>query len=457
MRAAGRDPGDLPGAEGVDEQPVVLLGAPRVGVGEVDEVVEQFLAAAADHRGDGLLGLERHQRVLAVGVADAVHLRRGPAQLAQHRGHLLGLGEVVPLEVDLVGRQLRDDEADAADLGPAEELRGVGLQRAPAHRRPVALVREGPVQLRVAHDAAGRGDVALLDRQDDVVLQRLVVPLEQHVVGRQPGAADAEPAGADDVLDVEGDVAPAGRGHEGVPVLRQRLEHAAALVVVQPAVAAGVGEAPLVALDDGHPVEQAEPAAGGGGQDRVAHRPLGVVAGEREGAVVVGAGERLDLVEVGAQVGAQQVADDVVTQRLAPRQQREAGGEPAQVPADVPHVGLVEVVDVEDDPALRVHVGAEVLGVQVALDPDPRGALVAPGVVQLRHVGVEEAGAAPVEREGVGRHLAELRAEGVRVGGHEVGEGLDQGVDDQLGAFTGGSAGRDPEGGIWHGGTVGGG
>jgi hypothetical protein len=99
----------------------------------------------------------------------------------------------------------------------------------------------------------------------------------------------------------------------------------------------------------------------------------------------------------------------------------------------VPQVGLVEVVDVEDDPSGAVHVRAEVLGVQVTLDPHPRGPLVAPRVLHGRHVGVEQAGAPPVEREGVGGHLPELGPECVGVGGHEVGEGVDQHVDDVLG------------------------
>ena len=183
------------------------------------------------------------------------------------------------------------------------------------------------------------------------------------------------------------------------------------------------------------------------------HRALGVLADQREGPVVVEAGEGSDLVEVGSEVAAQQVGDDVVAESLAPGQQRETGREPAQVPADVPDVGLVEVVDVEDDPPGAVHVGAEVLGVQVALDPHPAGPLVAPAVLQLRHVGVEQAGGPAVEGERVGRHLAELGAERVGVGGHELGEGVDEHVDDLLGAVTVG----DPCEGFGHGATVGGG
>ena len=144
----------------------------------------------------------------------------------------------------------------------------------------------------------------------------------------------------------------------------------------------------------------------------------------------VGLGEEPDLVEVGAGVGAQERGDVVVGERLAPAEQCHARREPLDVPGEVAEVGLVEVVDVEDQHAVAVHVGAEVLRVQVALDPDAAGALVGPGVVAVGHVGVEEAGAAPVEGERVGRHLAELGAERSGIGRHEVGESVDQRVDD---------------------------
>jgi hypothetical protein len=209
------------------------------------------------------------------------------------------------------------------------------------------------------------------------------------------------------------------RGHDAGP-----------LVVVEPAVLRAVGEAPLVVLDHRDAAEQFLPCAGRRLEDDLADRPLGVVLDQRERAVLVRARERLDLVQVGAQVDPDELTDGVVGQRLPPRHEREARREPPQVPAQVPEVGLVEVVDVEDDPPGAVHVGAEVLGVQIALDPDARRPLVAPGVLRRRHVGVEQTGAAPVEGERVGGHLAELRPEGVGVGLHEVGEGVDQHADD---------------------------
>ena len=69
-------------------------------------------------------------------------------------------------------------------------------------------------------------------------------------------------------------------------------------------------------------------------------------------------------------VGLDHPLDRLVRQRLGEAQQRQAGRHPPQVPGEVAEVGLVEVVDVEHEDPGRVHVGAEVLGVQVALDPD---------------------------------------------------------------------------------------
>ena len=80
----------------------------------------------------------------------------------------------------------------------------------------------------------------------------------------------------------------------------------------------------------------------------------------------------------------------------------------------------------------RVHVGAVVLRVQVALDPDAAGALVGPAVLEVGDVGVEQARAAAVERERVRGHLAELAPERARVGLDQVLEGVDEHGDDLL-------------------------
>ena len=93
----------------------------------------------------------------------------------------------------------------------------------------------------------------------------------------------------------------------------------------------------------------------------------------------------------------------------------------------MPDEGLVEVVDVEDQHPGAVHVGSEVLRMQVALYPDAAGSLIGPSVLPIGDVGVEDAGTAAVEREGVGGHLAEFGAERVGVGLHQIGERIDPG------------------------------
>ena len=127
---------------------------------------------------------------------------RWPGRELDHGGHLVGLGDVVPVQVDLVGRDLRDDVADAVELGVAEQRVGVHLQRALADDGAVALVVEVAVdRARVDEPAHGR-HVGLLHRQHDVVVERLAVALDQHVVRREAGAADAEAGLPDDVTHV---------------------------------------------------------------------------------------------------------------------------------------------------------------------------------------------------------------------------------------------------------------
>src|SRR5690606_39913664 len=116
-------------------------------------------------------------------------------------------------------------------------------------------------------------------------------------------------------------------------------------------------------------------------------------------------GEPADLVDVGAHVGLDQPADVVIGDRLLPGQQRQARDEPLDVPGEVPDVRLVVVVDVEDEHAVVVHVGAEVLRVQVALDPHAGRALVGPRVGVVGAGGVEQAGTAAAGRGRVGGQL----------------------------------------------------
>ena len=208
--------------------------------------------------------------------------------------------------------------------------------------------------------------------------------------------------------------------------------HLGLLVGVEPAHAGPVGELALVALDRRHRVEQLDPRRQPRLQQHVVQRALGVLERQAELVVLVALVERAHLLEVGARVRPDHLPDRLVRERLGEAEQREARGHPLEVPGEVPEVGLVEVVDVEDEDPGGVHVGAVVLRVQVALDPDAARALVGPAVLEAGDVGVEQARAAAVERERVGGHLAELAPERLRVGLDQVLEGVDEHVHDLL-------------------------
>ena len=211
------------------------------------------------------------------------------------------------------------------------------------------------------------------------------------------------------------------------------------LLVVQPPHPGAVGEPAVVVGHHRALLEQRDPGAQPGLVQRVQDPAGGAGQGQGPLGVVLGGDVVAHPVQVAVDVGLDQVVDALVGQGLLPAQQAERGTEPEQVPGPVPDVRLVEVVDVEDQPAAGVEVGAEVLRVQVALDPDPAGALgVEPGAVHVGEraragdVGVEQAGRAAVEGERVLGHAPELGAEGGRVGGHQVGERVGQGLDDSI-------------------------
>ena len=311
------------------------------------------------------------------------------------------------------------------------------LQRALGDRGAVALVLEVLVQLAVVDDAARRRHVALLHRQHDVVVERLRAALDEQVVRGQAGAADAEALAPDDVLDVVGDALLALRLRDRLEVLAVGLEHRLALVVLEPADAGAVGEAPRVALERGRRLEQVEPRVPARVLQELAQQPVGRVEREAELLVAVAGRERAHLVDVGAAVGDDHLLDRLVGERVAEAEQGQARGHPLQVPRVVAEVGLVEVVDVEHEDPGGVHVGAVVLGVQVALDPDAARALVDPRVLEPGDVVVEQHRRAAVERERVGGHLAELAPERARIGLDQLLERGDEDLRDALLALTG--------------------
>ena len=75
-------------------------------------------------------------------VAHAVHLRGRPAQLLDHRPQLPGLGQLGPVQVRVVRRDLGHHVAGAAELGPAEPRVGVRLQGGLRDGGPVPVVLE---------------------------------------------------------------------------------------------------------------------------------------------------------------------------------------------------------------------------------------------------------------------------------------------------------------------------
>ena len=282
-------------------------------------------------RRDDLLDAHRHQVVLGLVVGDAVDLRRGLAELLDELGHVGRLVDPSPVEVGLVRRVLGDDEpgrraAGAGQLGPAEEPVGVGLQGALADRRPVTVVLEE------AGDAPGRrrpgwgGDVALLEREHHVVVERLGEALDQHVVRRQPGAADAEARPADDVEHVEGDPRLAlGRGQVSQVARRRRRLHLDALGADEPPHSGAVGEPPAKSSTTVAPSSRSTRVHELG--RRAARRAPRRDAVSRVSAQSVSSSTShvvLHVVDVRTQVRLDQVVDHVVGQRLLPAQQREA-------------------------------------------------------------------------------------------------------------------------------------
>ena len=102
----GRSDADASLAEGVDEQRVVL--AHRLGVRRPKSTTWSVNARRRPFSDvdDRLLHLEVDEVLVAVLVAGAVHLGGGPAEQVDHGGHVVGLGDVLPVEVHLVRRHL---------------------------------------------------------------------------------------------------------------------------------------------------------------------------------------------------------------------------------------------------------------------------------------------------------------------------------------------------------------
>ena len=202
------------------------------------------------------------------------------AEQVDHRGDLGGLGDAAPVEVDLVGRDLGDDVADAVERGVAEQRVGVHLQRPLADDRAVGLVLEVGVDARRVDEPAQRGHVGLLHREDDVVVERLAVALDQQAVGGEAGAADPEAGGADGVDEVVEQVAvEALVVGDGVQVALEGRDHPAALGPAEAAHRRAVAEQPRRLVLHGQGVEQVGPAHGARLHQRLAAPARGCCRG----------------------------------------------------------------------------------------------------------------------------------------------------------------------------------
>jgi hypothetical protein len=111
----------------------------------------------------------------------------------------------------------------------------VGLERSLGDGGAVAGVLEVACDPLVVHHAARRRDVALLHRENDIVLERLRASLHEQVVSRKAGTADTKADAADHVLDLVGDGVLALALGDRLEVAAIGIHYRFALVVVEPA------------------------------------------------------------------------------------------------------------------------------------------------------------------------------------------------------------------------------
>ncbi len=71
--------------------------------------------------------LKVDQDLVAVGIADAVHLGDRLAELLDDLGEFVRLGQLAPVQIGLLGRDLADHETDPVDIGVAEQRVGMRL------------------------------------------------------------------------------------------------------------------------------------------------------------------------------------------------------------------------------------------------------------------------------------------------------------------------------------------
>ena len=269
-------------------------------------------------------------------------------------------------------------------------------------------------------------------RQHDVVVERLAVALDEQVVRRQPGAADPEAGLPDHVAQVV-EERPVGARRSGIVVEvllegrdhpRARVRRAAQRRTSWPSRNSRTPSAPRWRRRGGRRAAAAarRPALRGSGRAVLSRCSAKSSSSSLSRSRRPGRGRRRRRCRRSA-------ADVVLRQRLLPADQRERRREALQVPGEPAEVGLVEVVDVEDQAAVGVEVGAEVLDVQVAVHPDPAAPLVGervrPGAPPLVTTSAKNRHArAAVEGVRVAGHRPVLRPERRRVGLHQRREGV---------------------------------
>jgi len=289
-------------------------------------------------------------------------------------------------------------------LDPAEEdVRG-RLHELLPHHHPLARLAERRGRGVLLEDAGHR----LLRLHDDEVA--LVAALHEQDEGQQPHAADADDlvAHVDDVVAAEQLLAVAGKG--GLVLLQEPGDALGRVVAhVQPQEQGRLVEEPALPVDHLRHLGDGRPAVAGAGLRRAL---LDALAGRRD---PVRPGPLPQHVDADPVVPDREVAHPGVGLHAQPvlgrhgrrrrthhvgRQVDVVAGEDERrrqaqdIPLEGSGIGLVEVVDVEDDAAIRGREHPEVR--QVGITAELRDeAAVRPGGEVAGHHG----GAAPVERE----------------------------------------------------------
>lgn len=142
----------------------------------------------------------------------------------------------------------------------------------------------------------------------------------------------------------------------------------------------------------------------------------------------------MDAFTVGFGVCLDETSDLLVAQSFGVSDQGNGGHKALDVPGEGANVSLVKIVDIEDQSALRVHIRAKILRVQVTVNPDLLGLVVQEGAGVLLgfEIVVKEAGRATIKGKSRGGHLAELALEGSWIAGKQFSKGIVEDIENLL-------------------------